>query len=88
MKANSNMFGQDDINASLYQRTDELYKIDNARADQNGNFIRPAVILRDVIVLPHMVTPIFISNKKNLQAILAGTARKPNTNIPDSLYER
>ena len=46
------MFGQDEINASLYQRTDELYKIDNAKPDHEGNFIRPAVNLRDIIVLP------------------------------------
>jgi hypothetical protein len=35
----SGMFGQDDVNASLYQRTDELYQIENARVDQNGCFI-------------------------------------------------
>lgn len=73
------MFGQDEINASLYQRTDELYKIDNAKPDHEGNFIRPAVNLRDIIVLPHMVTPIFITDKNNLHAILA--AQKENQTI-------
>jgi hypothetical protein len=39
------MFVQDDFNASLYQRTDELYQIENARTDRNGCFIRPAIFL-------------------------------------------
>lgn len=69
----------DDFNASLYKRTDELYKIENARVDQNGNFIRPAIILQNVVVLPHMVTPIFIDSGKNLQAILA--AQKENQTV-------
>jgi ATP-dependent Lon protease len=70
------MFGQDEFNASLYQRTDELYQIENARIDQNGCFIRPAVVLQDVVVLPHMVTPIFIQSGPNLDAILAAQKEK------------
>ena len=71
-----NMLAPDDFNASLYQRTDELYQIENARTDQNDNFIRPAVILNDVVVLPHMVTPIFIKAGKNLDAILSAQKNK------------
>ncbi len=70
------MFGQDEFNASLYQRTDELYQIENARTDQDGCFIRPAIVLNEVIVLPHMVTPIFIQTGKNLDAILAAQKEK------------
>jgi len=72
----SGMFGQDDVNASLYQRTDELYQIENARVDQNGCFIRPAVVFHDVVVLPHMVTPVFIQPGPNLEAILAAQKEK------------
>ena len=71
-----NMFAPDDFNASLYQRTDELYQIENTRTDQNDNFIRPAIILSDVVVLPHMVTPIFIKSGKNLEAILNAQKNK------------
>jgi ATP-dependent Lon protease len=72
----SGMFGQDDVNASLYQRPDELYQIENARVDQNGCFIRPAVVFHDVVVLPHMVTPVFIQPGPNLEAILAAQKEK------------
>ena len=73
------MFAPDDFNASMYQRTDELYQIENARTDQNGYFIRPAMMLDEVIVLPHMVTPIFLSRGGNLDAILA--AQRENETI-------
>jgi ATP-dependent Lon protease len=75
----SDMFAPDDFNASMYQRTDELYQIENARTDQNGYFIRPAIVLDEVIVLPHMVTPIFLSKGNNLDAILA--AQRENETV-------
>ncbi|MDK2982464.1 MAG: ATP-dependent Lon protease [Chloroflexota bacterium] len=75
----TDMFAPDDFNASMYQRTDELYKIENARTDQNGYFIRPAIVLDEAIVLPHMVTPIFLANGSNLNAILA--AQKENETV-------
>ncbi len=78
-KPPSDMFAPDDFNASMYQRTDELYQIENARTDQNGYFIRPAMMLEEVIVLPHMVTPIFLSRGANLDAILA--AQRENETI-------
>ena len=78
-KSPSDMFAPDDFNASMYQRTDELYQIENARTDQNGYFIRPAIVLENVVVLPHMVTPIFLSKGNNLDAILA--AQKENETI-------
>ena len=78
-KPPSDMFAPDDFNASMYQRTDELYQIENARTDQNGYFIRPAMMLDEVIVLPHMVTPIFLSRGGNLDAILA--AQRENETI-------
>jgi ATP-dependent Lon protease len=85
----SGMFGQDDVNASLYQRTDELYQIENARVDQNGCFIRPAVVFHDVVVLPHMVTPVFIQSGPNLDAILAAQKEKQTliTLIPKELED-
>jgi len=70
------MSGQDEFNASLYQRTDELYQIENARPASDGSFIRAAIKLEDVIVLPHMVTPIFIKSVKNLEAIAAAQSKK------------
>jgi ATP-dependent Lon protease len=78
-KTAADMFAPDDFNASMYQRTDELYQIENARTDQNGYFIRPAIVLENVVVLPHMVTPIFLSKGSNLDAILA--AQKENETI-------
>ena len=83
------MFAPDDFNASMYQRTDELYQIENARTDQNGYFIRPALVLDEVIVLPHMVTPIFLSKGSNLDALLAAQRENETiiTLIPAELEE-
>ena len=85
----SDMFAPDDFNASMYQRTDELYQIENARTDQNGYFIRPALVLDEVIVLPHMVTPIFLSKGSNLDALLAAQRENETiiTLIPAELEE-
>ena len=85
-KLPSDMFAPDDFNASMYQRTDELYQIENARTDQNGYFIRPAIVLENVVVLPHMVTPIFLSKGNNLDAILAAQKEKTKPSLPCYLW--
>ncbi len=73
---NPAMFGQEDFNASMYQRTDELYQIENAHPDADNVFVRPAMVLHDIVVLPHMVSPIFIRAGRNLEAILSAQKSK------------
>lgn len=60
--------GSDEICSAIYQRTEEIYQIPNSTTNEAGLFESPAIVLNDVIVLPHMVSPIsfpweeFISN--------------------------
>ena len=68
---NSHHIDQDDFSAVLFQRTEELDAIKNAKADEWGMVQRNAIILENTIVLPHMVSPLFITPGKNLDAILS-----------------
>ena len=68
---NSHHIDQDDFSAALFQRTEELDAIKNAKADEWGMVQRNAIILENTIVLPHMVSPLFITPGKNLDAILS-----------------
>lgn len=61
---------QDDISATLFQRTEELNLIQNAKIDKKGEILLPVIILESPIVLPHMVSPVFISPGKNLDTLI------------------
>jgi ATP-dependent Lon protease len=56
-------------NDGLRERTEELYEIENAEPDEDGNIERPVLFLRDMLVFPHMVSPIFITPGHNLLSI-------------------
>ena len=60
---------QEDLPLGMHQRTEELYQIPDMDTDENGEFECAAIVLRDLVVFPHMVTPIFISPGINLNAI-------------------
>src|SRR4030066_740299 len=64
-------YDQDEFSAALFQRTEELEAIKNARADETGLIERNAIILESAIILPHMVSPLFIPPGKNLDAIIS-----------------
>lgn len=59
----------EEFTAALYQRTDELYQVTDATPDENGMIYCPALIMRDIVVFPRMVSPIFVSPGRNLEAI-------------------
>jgi ATP-dependent Lon protease len=72
MKSEDWFFGQEsseDFPSSLHQRTEELYQIPDCEPDENGEIICPAIILRDVVVFPRMISPILVSPGPNLLAI-------------------
>lgn len=65
---------QDDDNEffeNIHQRTEELYRIFNRDPDENGAFISPAFLLRDLVVFPKMISPIFLSDETSPLAIEA-----------------
>jgi ATP-dependent Lon protease len=58
-----------DLMGSLHQRTEELYRISNREGDSNNKFVSPAIVLDDVVVLPHMISPILINDEISKLAI-------------------
>ncbi len=67
--------GDDDFANALHRRTEELYTIPDATPDEDGCIECPVLPLRDVVVFPRMVSPIFIGRESTLLAIEAARAR-------------
>lgn len=63
----------------FHERTEELYDIENAIPDVDGMVELPVLFLRDMLVYPHMVSPIFVSPGHNLLSIQA--AAKENKTL-------
>ena len=59
----------DELNTALYQRTDELYQVVDAVPDESGEITCPVLVMRDIVVFPRMVSPIFITPGPNMDAI-------------------
>jgi ATP-dependent Lon protease len=62
---------ENDILGNIHQRTEELYRIVNRESDESGTFVCPAFVLKDVVVFPRMISPIFISNEHSPKAVEA-----------------
>ena len=56
----------DDFGTALHQRTEELYQTNNAEVDDSGEIECRGLVLRETIVFPRMVSPIFIDGEQNL----------------------
>jgi ATP-dependent Lon protease len=65
----SRLDNPEEYTAALYQRTDELYQVPDAKPDKDGMILCPALIMHDIVVFPRMVSPIFIVPGANLEAI-------------------
>jgi ATP-dependent Lon protease len=59
----------EEYTTALYQRTDELYQVPDSLPDKKGKIYCPALIMRDIVVYPRMVSPIFVVPGANLDAI-------------------
>ncbi|MBW6471831.1 MAG: endopeptidase La [Anaerolineaceae bacterium] len=68
---NENWFldNQDDFDIPYKYRSDEFYQFPNFEADEKGEFECAAIIVRDLIVFPRMMTPILIDAGLNYSAI-------------------
>jgi ATP-dependent Lon protease len=60
---------EENFNASLSQRTEELYRVPNATPDEEGCIEALVLPLRDIVIFPHMVTPVFVAREASLLAI-------------------
>jgi ATP-dependent Lon protease len=59
----------DDFGEAVHRRTEELYKVPDALADPNGLIECPVLPLRDLVIYPHMVAPVFVGREASLLAI-------------------
>ena len=82
----------EDFGEALHRRTEELYSIPDALPDVDGLIECPVLPLRDLVVFPHMVSPIFLSQELALlaveeaqlndQTVIALTQRDPDIDDP------
>jgi ATP-dependent Lon protease len=83
---------EDDFGAALHRRTEELYSVPDALPDEDGVIECPVLPLRDMVVFPRMVSPIFVGRDSSLMAIeeaqmdeqtvIAFTQRDPDVDEP------
>jgi ATP-dependent Lon protease len=68
---NENWFldNQDDFDIPYNYRSDEFYQFPNFEPDEKGEFECAAIIVRDLVVFPRMMTPILIDAGLNYSAI-------------------
>ena len=59
----------EEFRANLHQRTEELYRVQDSEPDADGYITLPVVLLRDIVVFPRMVSPIYITDQSNLLAV-------------------
>ncbi|NWG35786.1 MAG: endopeptidase La [Chloroflexi bacterium] len=62
-------YEDDNFDLTLSQRTDELYRVPNREPDADGMIEAAVLPLRDLIIFPHMVSPIFVGREASLLAV-------------------
>ncbi len=60
---------EDNFDLTLSQRTEELYRIPNREPDEDGMIEAAVLPLRDMVIFPHMVSPVFVGREGSLLAI-------------------
>jgi ATP-dependent Lon protease len=60
---------EESFNIALSQRTEELYRIPTRDPDANGCIEALVLPLRDIVVFPHMVSPVFVTREASMHAI-------------------
>jgi len=60
---------EDAFNVALTQRTEELYRVPNATPEEDGTIEALVLPLRDIVIFPHMVSPVFVVRESSLLAI-------------------
>jgi ATP-dependent Lon protease len=60
---------EDDFGEAVHRRTEELYSVPDATLDPDGLIECPVLPLRDLVIYPHMVAPVFVGREASLLAI-------------------
>ena len=63
-------WNEDDFDLTLSQRTEELYRIPNMEPKADGLIEAAVLPLRDMVIFPRMVSPIFIGREASLLALV------------------
>lgn len=64
-----------DLSGALSQRTEELYRVPTSQAGADGTVTLIGVPLRDLVIFPRMVSPLFIGNEASLLGAQQAHAR-------------
>ena len=62
-------WNEDEFDLTLSQRTEELYRIPNREPDADGLIEAAVLPLRDMVIFPRMVSPLFIGRETSLLAL-------------------
>ncbi len=83
---------EEDFTMAISQRTEELYRVPNHETDKDGVFEALVLPMRDLVVFPRMVSPIFVDNEAALltlqtaqernQTVIGLTQKDPEQNAP------
>jgi ATP-dependent Lon protease len=66
---------EDNFNLALSQRTEELYRVPNLEPNDEGLIEASVLPLRDLVVFPRMVSPIFVGREASLLAVQEAQAK-------------
>ena len=55
--------------ASMTDRAEELFGIPNTPIDDAGGFVAPIFPMREVVLFPRMITPVFFAGDAELQVV-------------------
>lgn len=85
-------WNEDEFDLTLSQRTEELYRVPNMEPKADGLIEAAVLPLRDMVIFPRMVSPIFIGREASLlaleeahvkeQTIIGLTQRDPDVEDP------
>jgi ATP-dependent Lon protease len=85
---------EDNFDLTLSQRTEELYRIPNLEPKADGLIEAAVLPLRDMVIFPRMVSPIFVGREGSLLAVheaqtkehtvIGLTQRDPEVDDPDA----
>ncbi len=69
----------ENFNTAISQRTEELYRVPTHETDANGIFEALVLPMRDLVVFPHMVSPVFVDNEASILTLQ--TAHERNQTV-------
>ncbi|GAB4492000.1 MAG: endopeptidase La [Anaerolineales bacterium] len=83
---------EEDFTMAISQRTEELYRVPNHETDSDGVFEALVLPMRDLVVFPRMVSPVFVDNEAALltlqtaqernQTVIGLTQKDPEQDTP------